>query len=251
VRVLPPGAYNICVKTFQVRGPAVLSAPTTGRARGTSAPPPALPGLLRTPRAHSAAKSVLTVIALGSLGAACSGGPKPAGVASLGKAPSTTAAASAAQPTINQAAFLAKMLAYTHCMRSHGIADFPDPTPGPNGQGGGFHIRGGPGSDLDPDNPRYEAANRACQALLPYGGALPAPTASQLAEYTKFAACIRQHGFPSFPDPNGQGVFVLHNFDLSSPQFQSAQQTCSSVAHLSGPMRVEATNSGPTAPASP
>jgi hypothetical protein len=135
-------------------------------------------------------------------------------------------------------------------MRSHGIADFPDPTAGPNGQGGGFRITAGPGSDLDPNSPRYETANRACQELLPYGGALPAPTAIQMAEYTRFAACVRQHGFPSFPDPNGQGVFVLHNLDLSSAQFQSAQKTCRSLAHLSGPMRVDATNSGPTAPAS-
>jgi hypothetical protein len=215
VRVLPPGAYNIGVST------------------------------------HWPAKVVLTLIALGSLGAACSGSPKPAGVASLGhKTTSTTAAASGAPPTINQSTFLAKMLAYTDCMRSHGIADFPDPTPGPNGQGGGFSIRGGPGSDLDPNSPRFEAANRACQALLPYGGTPPAPTATQMAEYTKFAACVRQHGFPSFPDPNGQGVFVLHNIDLSSPQYLSAQKTCRSVAHLSGPMRVQATNSGPAGPAS-
>jgi hypothetical protein len=170
-------------------------------------------------------------------------------VASLGRTPSTTAARSGAPPAINQTSFLAKMLAYTRCMRSHGITDFPEPTPGPNGQGGGFRIKAGPGSDLNPDNPRYEAADRACKALLPYGGTPPPPTAAQLAEYTKFAACIRQHGFPTFPDPNSQGVFVLHNFDLSSPQFQSAQQTCRSVAHLSGPMRIEATNSGPTAPA--
>jgi hypothetical protein len=134
-------------------------------------------------------------------------------------------------------------------MRSHGITDFPEPTPGPNGRGGGFSIKAGPGSDLNPNNPRYEAADRACKALLPYGGTLPPPTATQLAEYTKFADCIRQHGFPSFPDPSSQGVFVLHNFDLSSPQFQSAQQKCRSVAHLSGPMRFEATNSGPSAPA--
>jgi hypothetical protein len=187
---------------------------------------------------------------VGSLGAACSGGPKSAGVASLGNTTSTTAVASGTQPNINQTTFLAKMLAYTHCMRSHGIADFPEPTPGPNGQGGGFSIKGGPGSDLNPNNPRYEAANRTCQALLPYGGTPPAPTASQLTEYTKFAACIRQHGFPTFPDPNGQGVFVLHNFDLSSPQLQSAQHTCRSVAHVSGPIRIQATNSGPPPPAS-
>lgn len=249
--MLPQGDYYIRVTTCQVRAPAISNAPTTGHYRGTGAAPTALPGLLRTPRAHRAAKVVLTLIALGSLGAACSSGPKSPGVASLGKVPSTTAAASAGQPTINHATRLAKLLAYTNCMRSHGIADFPDPTPWPNGQGGSFSISAGPGSDLGPNNPRYQAANRACQALLPYGEVLPAPTASQMAEYTKFATCVRKHGFPSFPDPNGQGVFVLHNVDLSSPQFESAQKPCLSVAHFSRPMQIEATNSGPTAPASP
>jgi hypothetical protein len=205
----------------------------------------------RTPKAQRAAKVVLVLIALGFLGAACSGGPKPSGVASLGKTPSTTAPAPAGPPTINQVTFMGKLLAYAHCMRSHGIAGFPGPTPGPNGQGGGFSISAGPESDFGPDNPRYEAANRACQGLLPYGGALPAPTASQLTAYTKFATCVRQRGFPGFPDPNDQGVFVLHNLDLSSAQFQSAQQTCRTIAHLNGPVRVDATNSGPAAPASP
>ena len=191
----------------------------------------------------------MALIALGTLGAACSSGPKSPRVANLGSGPPTTVPASAAQRPIDPATFMAKLLAYTHCMRSHGIADFPDPTPGPNGQGGGFSIKGGPGSDLDPNDQRYEAANRACQALLPYGRSLPPLSASQMAEYTKFAVCARQHGFPSFPDPNGQGVFVLHNIDVGSAQFQSAENTCRSVAHLSGPLRVDATNTGPNAPA--
>lgn len=138
---------------------------------------------------------------------------------------------------------MTKLLAYTNCMRSHGISDFPDPVVGPNGQGGGFRISGGPGSDLDPNSPRFEAASHACQKDLPYGGTPPPPTAQQMVEYTKFAACMRQRGFPSFPDPNGDGVFVLHNVDLGSAKFASAQKTCRSVAHLTAPMRVQATNS--------
>jgi hypothetical protein len=192
---------------------------------------------------------VMAVIAFGALGAACSSGPKTPGVAGSGTAPSTTAAASAGQTTINQASFMTKLLAYTDCMRSHGIADFPDPTAGPGGQGGGFSISAGPGSNLDPNNPQFEAASRACHVLLPYGGTLPPPTAKELAEYTKFAACIRQHGFPNFPDPNSQGVFVLNKFDLSSAGFHGAQNTCRSAAGVTGPMRVDATNSGPEAPA--
>jgi hypothetical protein len=66
----------------------------------------------------------------------------------------------------------------------------------------------------------------------------------------KFAACIRQHGFPAFPDPNSQGTFVVHNFPLSAPQFQSAQNTCLSGMSFSVPMGIQDTNSVPNAPAS-
>jgi hypothetical protein len=64
-----------------------------------------------------------------------------------------------------QAANEARALRYSQCMRSHGIADFPDP----NGQGG-IAIKSQPGSDLDPNNPRFRTANNACQHLMPGGG---------------------------------------------------------------------------------
>jgi len=199
-------------------------------------------------RKYRAPSGGLALVAAGFLVAACSSSPKTPGVAGL-KSTSTTAGQASGQTAINQGDFLAKMLAYTNCMRGHGIPDFPDPTPGPNGQGGGFSISAGPGSDLDPTSPRFEAANRACQPLLPYGGSLPAPTPQQLAEEMKFAACIREHGFPTWPDPNSKGVFVIHNFDMSSPEFQSTEKTCHSTSKFTGPMGVQATNSGPNAPA--
>jgi hypothetical protein len=137
------------------------------------------------------------------------------------------------------------MMAYAKCMRTHGISDFPDPISGPGGQGGGFQIAAGPGSDLDPNNPRYEAANNTCQPLLPNGGVTPAPSAAQLAKEVKLSACIRTHGFPAFPDPNGQGTFVLHNFDMSSTEVQSAFKTCRSLTKFKGPVGVAISNQGP------
>jgi hypothetical protein len=59
----------------------------------------------------------------------------------------------------------AKTLAYSQCMRSHGIADFPDP----NGDGM-LQLQGSPGSDLAPDNPQFQTADKACKHLLPGGG---------------------------------------------------------------------------------
>ena len=126
---------------------------------------------------------------------------------------------------------------------------FPGPDAQPRRAKRGFSVSAQSGSDLDPNNPRYQAANRVYQARLPFGGSPPPPTARRLAEEVKFAACIRQHGFPGFPDPNNHGVFVLNNFDLSSNRLQSARQTCRSLANFTGPMPVNATNSGPAAPA--
>jgi len=55
-----------------------------------------------------------------------------------------------------------QMLAFSACMRAHGIKDFPDPS------NGGLRIQVNPGSDLDPNNPTLQRAQRACQGLLPF-----------------------------------------------------------------------------------
>jgi hypothetical protein len=68
---------------------------------------------------------------------------------------------------------LAKMrlgaLAFSACMRAHGVPDFPDPV---FSKGGVQLVMGaGPGSDLDPAAPSFQAARRACQGKLPGIGA--------------------------------------------------------------------------------
>jgi hypothetical protein len=55
----------------------------------------------------------------------------------------------------------AKMLNFAKCMRAHGLADFPDPSPG-----GGLQISAGAGSDLGPDNPTFQKAQQACQSII-------------------------------------------------------------------------------------
>ena len=60
----------------------------------------------------------------------------------------------------------AKLTAFSRCMRAHGIADFPDPSPG-----GGLQLSGGPSSDLNPSNPAFQAAQKTCakSAGVPFG----------------------------------------------------------------------------------
>jgi hypothetical protein len=45
-----------------------------------------------------------------------------------------------------------------------------------------------------------------------------------------YAKCVRQHGFPSFPDPTSNGAFPNNgNLDLNSPQLQTAENACKNL----------------------
>ena len=74
-----------------------------------------------------------------------------------------------AQPSpAEQAKMLAQALKFSQCMRAHGITDFPDP----QSTNGGISIKiGGPSgsssSNLNPNNPQFQAAQSACQGLMP------------------------------------------------------------------------------------
>jgi hypothetical protein len=57
-----------------------------------------------------------------------------------------------------------KLLAFSACMRAHGLKDFPDPS------NGGLRIQSSPGSDLQPSNPTFRKAQQACQRLVPFKG---------------------------------------------------------------------------------
>ena len=111
-------------------------------------------------------------------------------------------------------------------MRAHGVPDFPDPV------GNNLQIKAGPGSDLDPNSPRMQAAQKACKSLAPGGGQSGTVSAAQQAQALKFSACMRSHGVPNFPDPTFSGGGVqLHvtGIDPNSPQMVAAQKACQSL----------------------
>jgi hypothetical protein len=56
-----------------------------------------------------------------------------------------------------------QMLAFSQCMRDHGI-DMPDPQ---FNEDGGATIQGGPGGAIDPDDPDFQAAEEACRGDMP------------------------------------------------------------------------------------
>jgi hypothetical protein len=172
------------------------------------------PGRRRPGRGRRAAPIIAALAGVACLAAGCSSSPAgPAGKSSPGDAG-------------------AKALAYSKCMRSHGVPDFPDPAV--NGNSVGISVHGSSGSDLNPGSPAYKAASRDCKSLAPPGLNGPQQlTPQQQAAAVKFAGCMRAHGYPSFPDPDGHGVFNLPgSINSNSAQFTSAANTCQKQTKL-------------------
>lgn len=116
-----------------------------------------------------------------------------------------------------------KDVAFAHCMRSHGVPDFPDPLPQ-----GGFPRTG----NSQNSGPQADAAMSTCKHLLPPVPAVnPAQQARNLAQDLKWARCMRAHGFRGISDPSvrphaGIVIFAPTGFDPGSPQAQAAMKAC-------------------------
>jgi hypothetical protein len=159
------------------------------------------------------------VVALTLTVAACGGGGKANGVASLGGSGKATATTSPGGDN-QQAA-----LAFARCMRQHGI-DMPDPQFNGNGISQGFTARrGGKG----PDDPKFKAAQQACQKYLPNGGQPTKPNPQEQQQMLAFARCMRQHGI-DVPDPGASGGIEVKGgpgtVNPDSPKFKAAEQAC-------------------------
>ena len=178
---------------------------------------------------------VATVAGIALLTAACGGGSAnpPGSANSRGSATSPRSGASSdpgTSATAGGSSTYNKAVAYAQCMRAHGVPNFPDPLPN-----GGFGlspaVTGGTAGQVSPQS---QAAERACSALDPVGTLSPQQQRRALSQLLKLSACMRSHGYPTFPDPTlGSDGIVLHivGFDRSSPQFQAAWQTCQSALH--------------------
>src|SRR4051812_24483692 len=94
--------------------------------------------------------------------AACSGGSTSPTVASV-TSESTTTSTETTGSSLVAATPLAKAQAYAQCMRSHGVANFPDPVSTPSG-GYGFRTKG-----IDPKSSAFQSAGQTCDALVPEG----------------------------------------------------------------------------------
>jgi hypothetical protein len=164
------------------------------------------------------------------------------GVATL-ETPVPAGASPAAQPGASQTPTDPReaMLAFVQCLRDHGV-DMPDPqftadggmvvqsgdASGPK-PGTGPTTKGGPG------DPKVQAAQEACHALLPAGAGAPDP-AQQAEEQDKalaFAKCMRDHGI-DMPDPqftaDGGILQVIDGTRGDEADMEAASTACQAFA---------------------
>lgn len=155
-------------------------------------------------------------VAVALLASGCSGGSAgKAGVVSVGakgdKSSKTADPSGKGDP-----------LAYSRCMRAHGLTNFPDPD-----ANGGISIN--QDSGLDPKSPQFKAADAACKAFMP--PLSPAQQDKMKTGALKYAQCMRAHGLTSFPDPSSDGGLQIQatpggELDPNNPLFAAADKAC-------------------------
>jgi hypothetical protein len=187
--------------------------------------------LLHRPRRGGVLAAV--VISVCFYAAACGGGP--------GTTPQASQGDGSAE----------KAVAYANCMRGHGVANYPDPDSGGDVSGTG----------IDFGSATFRAARAKCAKLSPMPPIETHATAQQVRQAVESAACMRDHGFPDFPDPivtstlptpppgapsagggtpgttvysNGILFKVPSSIDTSSSLFQAAAKACDSPLYVPG-----------------
>ncbi len=173
------------------------------------------------PPAARTAVAIIAAAALVLLAAACSGSPSSTSSSTRPDGSSNAGASANSQ-----------LLAFSQCMRAHGVPNFPDPQPGAS------NAKFPSAQQLRVGSSQYQAAENDCQNLLPAGiddQFPPAEVQQLLMGMREFSQCMRSHGAPNWPDPTtdseGRPVFELssHGFTRSeahSPQLGTKEAEC-------------------------
>ena len=167
----------------------------------------------------------MAMLAVAGFGLAGCAGRSTPGVASGSTTTTSTATGSSAHGGTGTTG----LLAYSACVRSHGVPHFPDPT-----SGGGIPKE--TAQQLGVGLSQLQAAQNDCQHLLPPGGSLSGQanktiTVEQQQYYLKAAACMHSHGVTNFPEPSFFGGSVEfqgvgHLPGVKSPLFTHALHIC-------------------------
>jgi hypothetical protein len=203
---------------------------------------------------------LLAILACAALltAAACSGGSTTPQVASLGNSSNDGGGSSAGSgsgggnSTVTGSGNATQLVdEWATCMHSHGDPNQVDPSIDSDGD-----------IEITMTNVTAETSSQAHDSSGPCGhyltaasnalrGGRPAPKAPSLASQLKYAECMRAHGVPKYPDPNGstEGPYI-GNLDPTSPVFVNADNLCSketgeissSDAEPAGVVQVESCN---------
>jgi len=172
-------------------------------------------GVMRRPRrarpsAARTAAAMIATAALALLATACGSSPS-----STGSGGSSNAGSSAKSSNAGSSAN-AQLVAFSRCVRSHGVPNFPDP------QAGASNAKFPSAQQLQVSGSQLSTAEKACQRLLPAGiddQFSPAEVPLLLRGMLPFARCMRSHGVPNFPDPaadsEGRPIFPLSTHGIS------------------------------------
>jgi hypothetical protein len=165
---------------------------------------------------------VLALVVLAACGSPAASGGSPE--------PSST--------TLPDAQLLALGKEVAQCFRQNGIPTFPDPTI----EQGRLTLPDNAMSQIETQYARdvLDQAQHACQSMMDRipqsqiqgggSGDRREPGPGDVDALRQWAACVRQHGIPDWPDPKADGSFPLRGTPLEtegkSPRMQQAAQAC-------------------------
>ena len=145
-------------------------------------------GTAGRPASGRALLGVAVFVLLAVLAAGCGSHSPGSHVAEVG---STTTSSVEAATSAHQR----DSVAFSRCMRSHGVVRFPDP--GSNGMIPKVSLE-----QLGISSSKFLAAQRGCQRLSPSSGQSRQAWDQQvMTALLRFARCVRSHGVTNWPDP--------------------------------------------------
>jgi hypothetical protein len=137
-----------------------------------------------------------------------------------------------ASPLSDQQQRLQQAIAYSQCMRSNGIANFPDPIQSSGRVGFSIAIGGNGTGAVDVNSPQYRSASTACEKKTDWNQVPPAALQQFMAGAVSHAECMRSHGISNYPDPIEHSTYVQNGptpgdgIDENSPQYAAARKAC-------------------------